>query len=214
MGRYLWTTCSTRYYGLQQIREEQGSLLQQEKNHGWSRDWTQCNENCCRLVIVITWSPGCFVQATSLLLHTHTECFSCRVPWWTVNSFTELVNSLFTSAPFILLGLVGAGSHKQKNSTKTRLQFWCKNIVQKALLVSIFFVRKYGYNLSQKVRALSIGIKRKITHGRSTKTQFTLYREYMGCTPWTWLLEPNSIKFFVKIYIGRRQKKRTLSHRD
>jgi hypothetical protein len=31
MGRYLQTTFCTIYYGLQQMKEEQGSLIQQKK---------------------------------------------------------------------------------------------------------------------------------------------------------------------------------------
>jgi hypothetical protein len=38
MGRYLPATFCTIYYGLQQMKKEEGSFFQQKKNDGSSRD--------------------------------------------------------------------------------------------------------------------------------------------------------------------------------
>ncbi len=38
MGRYLPATFCTIYYGLQRMKEEQGPIFQQKKNHGGSRN--------------------------------------------------------------------------------------------------------------------------------------------------------------------------------
>jgi hypothetical protein len=38
LGRFLPTTYCTIYYGFKRIKEEQGLLIQQKKNHGYSRE--------------------------------------------------------------------------------------------------------------------------------------------------------------------------------
>jgi hypothetical protein len=38
LGRCLPTKYCTIYYGFKRMKEEQGLLIQQKRNHGWSRD--------------------------------------------------------------------------------------------------------------------------------------------------------------------------------